>query len=117
VAHCARYWNVVLPFAVLFDRVCSIVYQIDYRTSTHGVQEYVGCRVNGRNFAAIFAQRNGLVIWFRPEATDGLAPGEQAVLHGVSVDRPAKSACRNDARMKVTPETDMDGVREMLRHS
>jgi hypothetical protein len=29
VAHCARYWNVVLPLAVLFERVCSIVYQID----------------------------------------------------------------------------------------
>jgi hypothetical protein len=39
------------------------------------------------------------------------------VLHGVSVDRPTKSAWRNNARMKVTPETDMDGVREMLRHS
>jgi hypothetical protein len=101
----------------MFARVFQIVREIDPRTNVHGVQEYVGCGIDNRNFAAIFAQRNGLVVWFRPEATDGLPAGQQALLHGVLVDRPAKSPWRNDARMKVTPETDMNGVRELLHRS
>src|SRR5438552_14225419 len=40
----------------MFERVCKIVYDIDPNISMHGTQGYVGCRINGNNFAAIFPQ-------------------------------------------------------------
>jgi len=76
--------------------------------------EYSHVSVNGRQLVHIHRRVNGLTLFLRPDGLE-VEKGTKTTLHNVWVERPANPTWPHNAVVRVSADTDLDGLRSMLR--